>query len=48
VVFAGGIIPDGDIPRLRAAGIEEVFTPGTPTTRIVEWVNEHVKETSAS
>jgi predicted TIM-barrel fold metal-dependent hydrolase len=27
-VFAGGIIPDADIPTLQAAGIAAVFTPG--------------------
>ncbi len=43
VVFAGGIIPDEDIPALKAAGISEVFTPGTPLARIVEWVRENVK-----
>jgi methylmalonyl-CoA mutase C-terminal domain/subunit len=43
VVFAGGIIPDDDIPALKAAGISEVFTPGTPLSRIVEWVRENVK-----
>jgi methylmalonyl-CoA mutase C-terminal domain/subunit len=37
-VFAGGIIPRADVPKLRAAGIEEIFTPGTPTTSIVEWL----------
>ena len=38
VVFAGGIIPREDIPKLREQGIEEIFTPGSPTTRIVEWL----------
>jgi methylmalonyl-CoA mutase C-terminal domain/subunit len=37
-VIAGGIIPDKDIPGLKAAGIAEVFPPGTPTSRIVEWI----------
>lgn len=37
-VFGGGIIPREDIPRLREKGIEEIFTPGTPTTAIVEWL----------
>src|ERR687891_356428 len=31
VVFAGGIIPKEDIPALRERGVEEIFTPGTPT-----------------
>jgi len=43
VVFAGGIIPDEDIPGLRAAGIAAVFTPGTTLDAIVTWVRDHVK-----
>lgn len=46
-VFGGGIIPNSDIPKLKEAGIEEIFTPGTPTTKIVEWVREHIGEPSA-
>jgi methylmalonyl-CoA mutase C-terminal domain/subunit len=42
VVFGGGIIPDVDIPRLKEKGIDEIFTPGTPTKKIIEWVNNHV------
>ncbi len=37
-VFGGGIIPRDDIPKLKAAGIEEIFTPGAPTSTIVEWL----------
>ncbi|MFD7658586.1 cobalamin B12-binding domain-containing protein [Actinosynnema sp. NPDC059797] len=40
VVFGGGIIPEEDIPVLRAAGVAEVFTPGTPVDAIVDWVRE--------
>ena len=43
VVFAGGIIPDEDIPGLRSAGIAAVFTPGTTLESIVTWVRDHVK-----
>ena len=39
-VFGGGIIPDSDIPRLKDSGLAEIFTPGTPTKEIVDWVNE--------
>lgn len=42
-VFAGGIIPDEDIPGLRAAGISAVFTPGTSLEQIVGWVRDNVK-----
>ncbi len=37
-VFGGGIIPDADIPELTAMGVAKIFTPGTPTSDIVEWV----------
>jgi methylmalonyl-CoA mutase C-terminal domain/subunit len=42
VVFGGGIIPDADIAPLKELGVAEVFTPGTPTGTIVEWVRSHV------
>jgi methylmalonyl-CoA mutase, C-terminal domain len=38
VIFGGGIIPKEDILKLKERGIEEIFTPGTPTTTIVEWL----------
>jgi methylmalonyl-CoA mutase, C-terminal domain len=42
VVFGGGIIPEADIPELQALGVAKVFTPGTPTTEIVDWVRANV------
>jgi methylmalonyl-CoA mutase, C-terminal domain len=42
VVFGGGIIPDADIPLLEEIGVAKVFTPGTPTQQIVDWVRGHV------
>jgi len=48
IVFGGGIIPDADVPKLRDAGISEIFTPGTPTGAIVEWVRQHVSESGAT
>jgi methylmalonyl-CoA mutase cobalamin-binding domain/chain len=42
VVFGGGIIPKEDIPKLKDAGIEEIFTPGAPTTAIVAWLRERL------
>lgn len=41
-VFAGGIIPASDVEALKQAGIAEIFTPGTPTTEIVDWVKSNV------
>ena len=41
-VFGGGIIPEGDIPMLYEMGVAHVFTPGTRTDEIVDWVRENV------
>lgn len=38
-VFGGGIIPEDDIPLLEQMGVAKVFTPGTRTQDIVDWVN---------
>ena len=43
VFMAGGVIPADDIPALKAAGVKEVFTPGTSTDEIVGWVRENVR-----
>ena len=43
IIFGGGVIPDDDIPGLKAAGIKEVFTPGTSTEDIVAWMRTNVK-----
>jgi len=37
-VFGGGVIPAGDIPRLKKAGIRAIFPPGTSTQDIVTWL----------
>jgi methylmalonyl-CoA mutase C-terminal domain/subunit len=37
-VFAGGIIPDEDVPALKALGIREIFQPGTSTDDVVEFI----------
>jgi methylmalonyl-CoA mutase, C-terminal domain len=44
VVFGGGIIPDEDLPTLRAQGVEAVFTPGSPLQDIVTWLRDRVPE----
>ena len=47
IVFGGGIIPEEDFERLRAAGVAGIFTPGTSLASIVEWVNQNVKPHAA-
>lgn len=42
-VIGGGIIPEEDIPKLKEAGIREIFLPGTPLEKILAWTRENVK-----
>lgn len=41
-VFCGGTIPNKDVDKLKELGVGEVFTPGTPTTRAVEYIKESI------
>ncbi len=41
-VFAGGIIPEQDIPKLKSMGIREIFLPGTPTSTAVNAIRDAV------
>ena len=43
LIIGGGVIPEGDIPALKEAGIAEVFTPGTPTSDVVDFIKANVK-----
>ena len=43
LVVGGGVIPDADIPGLKAAGVSAVFTPGTPTANVIEFIKANVK-----
>ena len=43
LLFGGGIIPDEDIPGLKEAGVLEIFTPGTSTEQVVDWVKTNVR-----
>lgn len=42
LVFGGGVIPEEDIPGLKAAGVAEIFTPGTPTSANVEFLRSRL------
>jgi methylmalonyl-CoA mutase C-terminal domain/subunit len=46
LVFCGGTIPKGDIPKLEETGVGAVFTPGTPTKEAVEYVRQAVPASS--
>jgi methylmalonyl-CoA mutase C-terminal domain/subunit len=43
MVIGGGIIPEKDIVKLKAMGVQEIFPSGTSLDSIVDWVNKHVK-----
>ncbi len=43
LVIGGGIIPDEDIPALKASGIAEIFGPGTTTGEIIRYIRENVR-----
>jgi methylmalonyl-CoA mutase C-terminal domain/subunit len=36
LVYVGGIIPEEDIPALKAAGVTEVYGPGSSTQQMAE------------
>lgn len=44
LVIAGGTIPDDDLMKLKTAGIEEIFRPGTILQEIVEYIRTHLKK----
>lgn len=41
-VFVGGIIPEEDVPLLKAAGVTAVYGPGTSTREVVEAIRQAV------
>jgi methylmalonyl-CoA mutase C-terminal domain/subunit len=43
LVIGGGIIPDEDVPDLKACGISEIFGPGTRTEEIVNYIKQNLK-----
>ena len=44
LLFGGGIIPDEDIDNLKNLGVGALFTPGTPTHEVVDFLKKWVKE----
>jgi methylmalonyl-CoA mutase, C-terminal domain len=43
LVLIGGIIPDVDVPQLKAVGIKGIFLPGTPMQAIVDFIHANVR-----
>jgi len=46
VITVGGTIPADDVPELKRLGVAEVFTPGSSTDEIVEFIRGAVAERS--
>jgi methylmalonyl-CoA mutase C-terminal domain/subunit len=44
LVILGGIIPDADLPALKAMGVAAVFGPGTPMQDIIDFVKSTVSQ----
>ena len=42
LVIVGGTIPDEDANELKGQGVAEIFTPGAPTTEIVDFLKQKV------
>lgn len=42
LVIGGGVIPASDIPGLEKAGVKAIFTPGTPTSKIIDFIKANV------
>lgn len=43
LVLGGGVIPESDIPGLKEAGVKAIFTPGTPTKEVIDFIQANVK-----
>lgn len=43
LIMGGGVIPEDDIPFLIESGVEAIFTPGTPTKDVIDFINNNLK-----
>ncbi len=44
LIFGGGIVPDEDLPKLKAMGVAAIFTPGTSTQEVVQYLRDNLLE----
>ncbi len=42
-IFGGGIVPEEDKAALLEGGVAALFTPGTTTTEIIDWIETNVR-----
>jgi methylmalonyl-CoA mutase C-terminal domain/subunit len=43
LVVIGGIIPEVDVPKLKAIGVKGIFLPGTPMQEIIDFINSNAR-----
>ncbi len=43
ILFGGGVIPEEDIDFLRSKGFKAIFTPGTSSNEVIDFINRNVK-----
>ena len=43
LVAAGGIIPDDDVPALKAAGVAAIFGPGTTIAQVADFLRANAR-----
>jgi methylmalonyl-CoA mutase, C-terminal domain len=48
IVVVGGIIPDVDIPKLQAIGINGIFLPGSPMQDIIKYIEANTRAHAAA
>ena len=48
IVFGGGVIPEDDIPYLKDIGVKAIFTPGTKSKEIIEFIEKESRSVQTS
>lgn len=43
ILFGGGVIPEEDIDFLKSKGFRAIFTPGTSSDEVIDFINRNVK-----
>jgi methylmalonyl-CoA mutase C-terminal domain/subunit len=43
VALLGGIVPDSDVPALKALGVRAVFAPGSAMQQIIDFIHQAVR-----
>ncbi|MDR7865914.1 MAG: cobalamin B12-binding domain-containing protein [Sporomusaceae bacterium] len=43
LIVGGGVIPEADIPALKAVGVAEIFTPGASTAAVVAFIKNNIR-----